>query len=278
MALDDLLTQRRWTLQDGLWLLMGIYIERADEIDALYARAPQASQDAIDIYALGVSEPLDKTRSLIDIRGALQGYRDSRYFAIKQNNRELEWPELEADYHVPFEETDFAKSELRLISMTVAKLYKRFEKTAELQYCELPYVSSEGNSYQTSPVSQWNTDYLIEWGIEHANLDLAWLEAKIQHANAKMAGVDYTVIQATHNKAGYFEELEHWLLTYPKSPKAKQFIEYLESNSEAKDRACIMDFFAIKGTGFIWQDGSGNTQKATRKTISNVISKRLQKL
>jgi len=278
MALDDVLTQRRWDLQDGLWLLMGIYIERADKIDTLYERKPQVYQDAIDKYALGISEPLQKSRCLIDIRSALQGYRDSRYFAVKEISRELEWLGLEADYHVPFENTDFAKSELYLISMKVADLYKQFEKTAELEYCELPYVSNKGNLYKTSPVSQWSTDYLIEWGIEHENLDLAWLEAKIQHANAKMAGVDYKVMRATHNKAGYFEELEHWLLTYPKSPKAKQFIEYLESNSEAKDRACIMDFFDIKGTGFIWQDGSGNTQKATRKTISNVISKRLQKL
>ncbi len=277
MALDDLLTQRRWTLQDGLWLLMGIYIERADEIDALYARAPQASQDAIDIYALGVSEPLDKTRSLIDIRGALQGYRDSRYFAIKQNNRELEWPELEADYHVPFEETDFAKSELRLISMTVAKLYKRFEKTAELQYCELPYVSSEGNSYQTSPVSQWNTDYLIEWGIKGAKLDLAWLAKKIQHAKARKSGVDYTVIEATHNKAGYFEELERWLLTYPKSPTAQPFVRYLENNPDAKERACVIEFLPVKGTGFLWQSGGGRNEKAILKTIGNVINKRIKK-
>jgi hypothetical protein len=235
MALDDVLTQRRWDLQDGLWLLMGVHISRPEEVGKFYERAAQVTQNAIDKYALGTCEPLEKARSLIDIRSALRGYRDTRYLSIKSNNDELEWPELEVDYHVPFEGTDFAKSELYLISMKVAKLYKQFEKTAELEYCELPYVSSKGNLYKTSPVSQWNTDYLIEWGIEHEHLDLAWLEAKIQHANAKMAGVDYKVMRATHNKAGYFEELEHWLLTYPKSPKAKQFIEYLESNSEAKN-------------------------------------------
>ena len=138
MALDDVLTQRRWDLQDGLWLLMGVHISRPEKVGKLYERAAQATQNAIDKYALGICEPLAKARSLIDIRSALRGYRDTRYLSIKSNNKELEWPELEVDYHVPFEGTDFAKSELYLISMKVAKLYKQFEKTAELAYCELP--------------------------------------------------------------------------------------------------------------------------------------------
>ena len=138
MSLDDVLTQRRWDLQDGLWLLMGVHISRPEEVGKLYERAAQVAQNAIDKYALGTCEPLEKARSLIDIRSALRGYRDTRYLSIKSNNKELEWPELEVDYHVPFEGTDFAKSELYLISMKVAKLYKQFEKTAELAYCELP--------------------------------------------------------------------------------------------------------------------------------------------
>jgi hypothetical protein len=35
---------------------------------------------------------------------------------------------------------------------------------------------------------------LIEWGIEHANLDLTSLLGKIQLATAREAGVNYTVI------------------------------------------------------------------------------------
>jgi hypothetical protein len=117
---------------------MGVHISRPEKVGKLYERAAQATQNAIDKYALGICEPLAKARSLIDIRSALRGYRDTRYLSIKSNNKELEWPELEVDYHVPFEGTDFAKSELYLISMKVAKLYKQFEKTAELAYCELP--------------------------------------------------------------------------------------------------------------------------------------------
>jgi len=277
MALDDVLTQRRWDLQDGLWLLMGVYISRPEEVGKLYERAAQVTQNAMDKYALGTCEPLEKARSLIDIRSALQGYRDTRYFSIESNNEELEWPELEADYHVPFEDTDFAKSELYLISMKVANLYKQFEKTAELRYCELPYISSGDSSYSLSPISLWNRDYLIEWSIEHANLDLTSLLGKIQLATAREAGVNYTVTKATQNKAGYFKELERWLLTYPKSPKAKQFIEYLENDTAAKKRAHIIDFFEIRGTGFVWQDGSGTPQKATLKTISNVINNRIER-
>ena len=277
MALDDVLTQRRWDLQDGLWLLMGVHISRPEEVGKLYERAAQITQNAIDKYALGTCEPLEKARSLIDIRSALQGYRDTRYFSIESNNEELEWPELEADYHVPFEDTDFAKSELYLISMKVANLYKQFEKTAELRYCELPYISSGDSSYSLSPISHWNRDYLIEWSIEHANLDLTSLLGKIQLATAREAGVNYTVTKATQNKAGYFKELERWLLTYPKSPKAKQFIEYLENDTAAKKRAHIIDFFEIRGTGFVWQDGSGTPQKATLKTISNVINNRIER-
>ena len=277
MALDDVLTQRRWDLQDGLWLLMGVYISRPEEVGKLYERAAQVTQNAMDKYALGTCEPLEKARSLIDIRSALQGYRDTRYFSIESNNEELEWPELEADYHVPFEDTDFAKSELYLISMKVANLYKQFEKTAELRYCELPYISSGDSSYSLSPISHWNRDYLIEWSIEHANLDLTSLLGKIQLATAREAGVNYTVTKATQNKAGYFKELERWLLTYPKSPKAKQFIEYLENDTAAKERAHIIDFFKIRGTGFVWQDGSGTPKKATLKTISNVISNRIER-
>ena len=277
MALDDVLTQRRWDLQDGLWLLMGVYISRPEEVGKLYERAAQVAQNAIDKYALGTCEPLEKARSLIDIRSALQGYRDTRYFSIESNNEELEWPKLEADYHVPFEDTDFAKSELYLISMKVANLYKQFEKTAELRYCELPYISSGDSSYSLSPISLWNRDYLIEWSIEHANLDLTSLLGKIQLATAREAGVNYTVTKATQNKAGYFKELERWLLTYPKSPKAKQFIEYLENDTAAKKRAHIIDFFEIRGTGFVWQDGSGTARKATLKTISNVINNRIER-
>jgi len=277
MSLDDVLTQRRWDLQDGLWLLMGVHISRPEEVGKLYERAAQITQNAIDKYALGTCEPLEKARSLIDIRSALQGYRDTRYFSIESNNEELEWPELEADYHVPFEDTDFAKSELYLISMKVANLYKQFEKTAELRYCELPYISSGDSSYSLSPISLWNRDYLIEWSIEHANLDLTSLLGKIQLATAREAGVNYTVTKATQNKAGYFKELERWLLTYPKSPKAKQFIEYLENDTAAKKRAHIIDFFEIRGTGFVWQDGSGTPQKATLKTISNVINNRIER-
>ena len=277
MSLDDVLTQRRWDLQDGLWLLMGVHISRPEEVGKLYERAAQVTQNAIDKYALGTCEPLEKARSLIDIRSALQGYRDTRYFSIESNNEELEWPELEADYHVPFEDTDFAKSELYLISMKVAKLYKQFEKTAELRYCELPYISSGDSSYSLSPISLWNRDYLIEWSIEHANLDLTSLLGKIQLATAREAGVNYTVTKATQNKAGYFKELERWLLTYPKSPKAKQFIEYLENDTAAKKRAHIIDFFEIRGTGFVWQDGSGTARKATLKTISNVINNRIER-
>ena len=277
MSLDDVLTQRRWDLQDGLWLLMGVHISRPEEVGKLYERAAQVTQNAIDRYALGTCEPLEKARSLIDIRSALQGYRDTRYFSIESNNEELEWPELEADYHVPFEDTDFAKSELYLISMKVANLYKQFEKTAELRYCELPYISSGDSSYSLSPISHWNRDYLIEWSIEHANLDLTSLLGKIQLATAREAGVNYTVTKATQNKAGYFKELERWLLTYPKSPKAKQFIEYLENDTAAKKRAHIIDFFEIRGTGFVWQDGSGTPQKATLKTISNVINNRIER-
>ena len=277
MSLDDVLTQRRWDLQDGLWLLMGVHISRPEEVGKLYERAAQVAQNAIDKYALGTCEPLEKARSLIDIRSALQGYRDTRYFSIESNNEELEWPELEADYHVPFEDTDFAKSELYLISMKVANLYKQFEKTAELRYCELPYISSGDSSYSLSPISLWNRDYLIEWSIEHANLDLTSLLGKIQLATAREAGVNYTVTKATQNKAGYFKELERWLLTYPKSPKAKQFIEYLENDTAAKKRAHIIDFFEIRGTGFVWQDGSGTARKATLKTISNVINNRIER-
>ena len=277
MSLDDVLTQRRWDLQDGLWLLMGVHISRPEEVGKLYERAAQVTQNAIDRYALGTCEPLEKARSLIDIRSALQGYRDTRYFSIESNNEELEWPELEAYYHVPFEDTDFAKSELYLISMKVANLYKQFEKTAELRYCELPYISSGDSSYSLSPISLWNRDYLIEWSIEHANLDLTSLLGKIQLATAREAGVNYTVTKATQNKAGYFKELERWLLTYPKSPKAKQFIEYLENDTAAKKRAHTIDFFEIRGTGFVWQDGSGTPQKATLKTISNVINNRIER-
>jgi hypothetical protein len=277
MSLDDVLTQRRWDLQDGLWLLMGVHISRPEEVGKLYERAAQVAQNAIDKYALGTCEPLEKARSLIDIRSALQGYRDTRYFSIESNNEELEWPELEADYHVPFEDTDFAKSELYLISMKVANLYKQFEKTAELRYCELPYISSGDSSYSLSPISLWNRDYLIEWSIEHANLDLTSLLGKIQLATAREAGVNYTVTKVTQNKAGYFKELERWLLTYPKSPKAKQFIEYLENDTAAKKRAHIIDFFEIRGTGFVWQDGSGTARKATLKTISNVINNRIER-
>ena len=277
MSLDDVLTQRRWDLQDGLWLLMGVHISRPEEVGKLYERAAQVAQNAIDKYALGTCEPLEKARSPIDIRSALQGYRDTRYFSIESNNEELEWPELEADYHVPFEDTDFAKSELYLISMKVANLYKQFEKTAELRYCELPYISSGDSSYSLSPISLWNRDYLIEWSIEHANLDLTSLLGKIQLATAREAGVNYTVTKATQNKAGYFKELERWLLTYPKSPKAKQFIEYLENDTAAKKRAHIIDFFEIRGTGFVWQDGSGTARKATLKTISNVINNRIER-
>jgi hypothetical protein len=277
MSLDDVLTQRRWDLQDGLWLLMGVHISRPEEVGKLYERAAQVAQNAIDKYALGTCEPLEKARSLIDIRSALQGYRDTRYFSIESNNEELEWPKLEADYHVPFEDTDFAKSELYLISMKVANLYKQFEKTAELRYCELPYISSGDSSYSLSPISLWNRDYLIEWSIEHANLDLTSLLGKIQLATAREAGVNYTVTKATQNKAGYFKELERWLLTYPKSPKAKQFIEYLENDTAAKKRAHIIDFFEIRGTGFVWQDGSGTARKATLKTISNVINNRIER-
>ena len=277
MSLDDVLTQRRWDLQDGLWLLMGVHISRPEEVGKLYERAAQVAQNAIDKYALGTCEPLEKARSLIDIRSALQGYRDTRYFSIESNNEELEWPKLEADYHVPFEDTDFAKSELYLISMKVANLYKQFEKTAELRYCELPYISSGDSSYSLSPISLWNRDYLIEWSIEHANLDLTSLLGKIQLATAREAGVNYTVTKVTQNKAGYFKELERWLLTYPKSPKAKQFIEYLENDTAAKKRAHIIDFFEIRGTGFVWQDGSGTARKATLKTISNVINNRIER-
>jgi len=256
---------------------MGVHISRPEEVGKLYERAAQVAQNAIDKYALGTCEPLEKARSLIDIRSALQGYRDTRYFSIESNNEELEWPKLEADYHVPFEDTDFAKSELYLISMKVANLYKQFEKTAELRYCELPYISSGDSSYSLSPISLWNRDYLIEWSIEHANLDLTSLLGKIQLATAREAGVNYTVTKATQNKAGYFKELERWLLTYPKSPKAKQFIEYLENDTAAKKRAHIIDFFEIRGTGFVWQDGSGTARKATLKTISNVINNRIER-
>ena len=277
MALDDVLTQRRWDLQDGLWLLMGVYISRPEEVGKLYERAAQVTQNAIDKYALGTCEPLEKARSLIDIRSALRNYRDTRYHSIKSNNKELKWPELEVDHHVPFEESGFAKSELYLISMKVANLYKQFEKTAELRYCELPYISSGDSSYSLSPISLWNRDYLIEWSIEHANLDLTSLLGKIQLATAREAGVNYTVTKVTQNKAGYFKELERWLLTYPKSPKAKQFIEYLENDTAAKKRAHIIDFFEIRGTGFVWQDGSGTARKATLKTISNVINNRIER-
>ena len=191
MALDDVLTQRRWDLQDGLWLLMGVYISRPEEVGKLYERAAQVTQNAIDKYALGTCEPLEKTRSLIDIRSTLRNYRDTRYQSIKSNNKELKWPELEVDYHVPFEESDFAKSELYLISMKVAKLYKQFEKTAELEYCELPYVSSKGNLYKTSPLSQWNLDYLIKWGAKVANIDLGWLETEINRAENRPAAIEF---------------------------------------------------------------------------------------
>ncbi|MDA1291401.1 MAG: hypothetical protein O3C37_11125 [Proteobacteria bacterium] len=277
MSLDDVLTQRRWDLQDGLWLLMGIYISRIEEVGKLYERAAQVSQDAIDKYALSSCGPLEKAQSLIDIRSALQGYRDTRYFPIRSNDEELEWPEFEVDYHAPFENTDFAKSELYLISVQVEKLYEQFKKTAEPEYCELPYTGSGDITYPFSPISLWNRDYLIEWGIEHANLDLTSLLGKIQLATAREAGVNYTVTKATHNKAGYFKELERWLLTYPKSPMAKQFIEYLENDTAAKERAHIIDFFKIRGTGFVWQDGSGTAQRATLKTISNVISNRIER-
>ena len=191
MALDDVLTQRRWDLQDGLWPLMGVHISRPEKVGKLYERAAQATQNAIDKYALGICEPLAKARSLIDIRSALRGYRDTRYLSIKSNNKELEWPELEVDYHVPFEGTDFAKSELYLISMKVAKLYKQFEKKAELEYCELPYVSSKGNLYKTSPLSQWNSDYLIKWGAKVANIDLGWLETEINRAENSAAAIEF---------------------------------------------------------------------------------------
>jgi len=191
MALDDVLTQRRWDLQDGLWLLMGVYISRPEEVGKLYERAAQVTQNAIDKYALGTCEPLEKARSLIDIRSALRNYRDTRYYSIKSNNKELKWPELEVDYHVPFEESDFAKSELYLISMKVAKLYKQFEKTAELEYCELPYVSNKGNLYKTSPLSQWNSDYLIKWGAKVANIDLGWLETEINRAENSAAAIEF---------------------------------------------------------------------------------------
>ena len=191
MSLDDVLTQRRWDLQDGLWLLMGVYISRPEEVGKLYERAAQVTQNAIDKYALGTCEPLEKARSLIDIRSALRNYRDTRYHSIKSNNKELKWPELEVDYHEPFEESDFAKSELYLISMKVAKLYKQFEKTAELEYCELPYVSSKGNLYKTSPLSQWNSDYLIKWGAKVANIDLGWLETEINRAENSAAAIEF---------------------------------------------------------------------------------------
>jgi hypothetical protein len=191
MALDDVLTQRRWDLQDGLWLLMGVYISRPEEVGKLYERAAQVTQNAIDKYALGTCEPLEKARSLIDIRSALRNYRDTRYHSIKSNNKELKWPELEVDHHVPFEESGFAKSELYLISMKVAKLYKQFEKTAELEYCELPYVSSKGNLYKTSPLSQWNSDYLIKWGAKVANIDLGWLETEINRAENSAAAIEF---------------------------------------------------------------------------------------
>jgi hypothetical protein len=187
MSLKDVLTQRRWKLQDSLWLLSGIFVERPKGED-LYSRAPQVNQEAIDNYALGVFEPLDKARSFIDIRSALQGYTDSTFLDLKKNIN-IVWPEFDVDYNVKFLETHFAKSELFLISQEVEELGKRFETTADQKYCEIPYQTDEGLSIQFSPESQWNKEYMIEWASSERNLNLSWLTDKISEAKNSAVGV-----------------------------------------------------------------------------------------
>lgn len=247
MQLINELTQRRWGLQEGLWLLMGIYISRTEEVGKLYERAAQVSQDAIDKYALGSCGPLDKARSLIDIRSVLQGYRDTRYFAIRSNNQELEWPEFEVDYLTPFENTDFAKSELYLISLQVEKLYRLFEKTAELEYCELPYVSSKGNLYKTSPFSQWNSEYLIKWGSKMANIELSWLESEINQAKNSAAAIasqphamprKFEVVELSRDiswtSKWVYEQLASHSISGKSRPTMSEMLQLMETNKLLK--------------------------------------------
>jgi hypothetical protein len=213
MSLKDVLTQRRWKLQDGLWLLSGIFVERPKGKD-LYSRAPQVNQEAIDNYALGAFEPLDKARSFIDIRSALQGYTDSTFLDLKKNIK-IVWPEFDVDYNVKFLETHFAKSELFLISQEVEELGKRFETTADQKYCEIPYQTDEGLSIQFSPESQWNKEYMIEWASLERNLNLVWLIDQISEAKNSAVEIDsrspaakqFDVKKLTNN----IEEFHMWV-------------------------------------------------------------------
>lgn len=184
MPLIDFLTQRRWKLLDGLWLLNGIYIKTTIEMDTPYNRYPQELKNKIDDFELNGPDGEDKDSILMRAKRSLEDYENTKYIRIA-DNKELKWLNIDDELDLPFHETEFSKSELHLISLKVAQLDKRFETTADLKYCELPY-QDEGNTYHFSPLSQWNKEYLIEWASQEMKLNIAWLTDKIAKASSSI--------------------------------------------------------------------------------------------
>ena len=70
MPLIDFLTQRRWKLLDGLWLLNGIYIKTIIEMDTPYNRYPQELKNKIQLIEDG--KPSSDFENVKTIHSALR--------------------------------------------------------------------------------------------------------------------------------------------------------------------------------------------------------------
>ena len=210
----DLLTRKRWPLHIGIWMLIGVYVERKEElkprietlkdgklkdtIDKELKRLDdwaKANEDWDDLTwlqktkrALSKMKPKDFLPWNMPKRSPLNDETfDWIYEYVEvlstRHIRVRDWMELDNCFT---EDGEIIENELWEMMQPHVHIdfSERFRATADMKHCEVPYHDPEtGAAIPFASESEWNVKAFIEFG-KREGLDINWLiEARRKFKN-----------------------------------------------------------------------------------------------
>ena len=149
---QDFIIRKRWMLMRAIPILHGVFNYTIRK----FSPAPINELSEIEqekFRKLVVKGKVSKETE--ELMTYSSWHDESKYFMIGEDFSEI---------IIPIDDDNFEESEeYRLIS-AINETRERFKATSDLKKCELPYVTDNGNRVPYHGLSEWNADYILEWG------------------------------------------------------------------------------------------------------------------